>query len=338
MTGAPQGGIDLPRYLKTLLKVAVSAGLMALLYSKLDWGDLWSKLRGADLRWLGLAFALMIANTAVSAAKWGLFLKADGLRQPFGSLWASYITASFFNLFLPSTIGGDAYRVADIGSRTGEHTRVAASILADRITGFLALSVYGCAAAFLARGAVPEWKPWFPLPSAAALVALVALAVALSHEGFFRLALRIVPLRSVREKIGGLAAKIAAAMRLYAGRRRVLGPAVALSFLFQLDLILAVWAITKAIGLSLPLAPFFLFLPIKTFLEMIPVSVFGLGLRDLGYSIFMTAMGFGDAAAANAALISAAEVLLTVVYSSAGGLVFACRRKAGESQNPNPKS
>lgn len=328
----------MPKFCKTALKLAVSAGLMTLLYSKLDWGDMSDKLREADLRWLGLAFALMIANTAVSAAKWGIFLKADGLRQPLPSLWASYITASFFNLFLPSTIGGDAYRVADIGNRTGEHTRVAASILADRITGFLALSIYGCAAAFFARGAVPEWRPWFPVPSAAALAALAALAIVLTHESVFTLALRLVPIRPVREKISLLASKIAGAMRLYAGRAGVIASAIALSFLFQLNLILAVWAITKAIGLSLPLAPFFLFLPIKTFLEMIPVSVFGLGLRDLGYSIFMAAMGFGDSAAANAAMISAAEVLLTVVYSSAGGLVFACRRKAGESQNPNPKS
>ena len=61
---------------------------------------------------------------------------------------------------------------------------------------------------------------------------------------------------------------------------------------------------------------------------MIPVSVFGLGLRDLGYTIFMTAMGFGEKAAANAALISAAEVILTVIYASMGGVVFVCRRSA----------
>ena len=317
----------MPKIIKLALKIAVSAGLVCLLYSKLDWADIAEKLRNADPRWLGLAFLLMIANTFVSAAKWRLFLCADGLRQTIWSLWASYITASFFNLFLPSTIGGDAYRVADVGSRTGEHSRVAASILADRITGFLALSVYGCAAAFFARGSVAEWKGWFPVPSAVALVALAGLAVALSSESFFAFALRLVPFRKLREKIAALAAKIVGAMRGYAGKPRVIAGAVAISFLFQFDLILAVWAITKAIGLSLPLAPFFLFLPIKTFLEMIPVSVFGLGLRDLGYTIFMSAMGFADAAAC-AALISAAEVLLTVVYSSIGGIVFVSRRQS----------
>ena len=317
----------MPKIIKLALKIAVSAGLVCLLYSKLDWADIAEKLRNADPRWLCLAFALMIANTFVSAAKWRLFLCADGLRQSIGVLWASYITASFFNLFLPSTIGGDAYRVADVGSRTGEHSRVAASILADRITGFLALSVYGCAAAFFARGSVAEWKAWFPMPSAIALVALAGLAVALSSESFFAFALRLVPFRRLREKISALATKIVGAMRGYAGKPRVIAGAVAISFLFQFDLIFAVWAITKAIGLSLPLAPFFLFLPIKTFLEMIPVSVFGLGLRDLGYTIFMSAMGFADAAAC-AALISAAEVLLTVVYSSIGGIVFVSRRQS----------
>lgn len=317
----------MPKFCKLALKIAVSAGLVCLLYSKLDWADIAEKLRNANPRWLGLAFALMIANTFVSAAKWRLFLCADGLRQPLPSLWASYITASFFNLFLPSTIGGDAYRVADVGSRTGEHSRVAASILADRITGFLALSAYGCAAAVFARCAVPGWRWWFPVPSAIALVALAGLAAALSSETFFRLALRLVPFRRLREKIAAMAMKIVGAMRVYARKPRVLAGAVAISFLFQFDLILAVWAITRAIGLDIPFAPFFLFLPIKTFLEMIPVSVFGLGLRDLGYTIFMAAMGFADAAAC-AALISAAEVLLTVVYSSIGGIVFASRRGA----------
>ena len=318
--------------LKLLLKIAVSAGLICLLYSKLDWSDLADKLRGADLRWLGLAFGLMVLNTFVNSAKWWLFLDADGIRQPILTLWASHITASFFNLFLPSTIGGDAYRIADIGGRTGEHARVAASILADRITGFFALSIYGFAASLLARPLVVEWKDWFYLPSSLAIVALAGLTAALCSEPFFAFCIRLVPGRRLREKVQGIAGKIIGAMRGYMGKGKVLLATMLLSFLFQFELLLAVWAITKAIGLSIPLPTFFLFLPVKTFLEMIPVSVFGLGLRDLGYTIFMTAMGFGEKAAANAALISAAEVILTVIYASMGGVVFVCRRSASSER------
>lgn len=315
------------KYLKTFIKIAVSGGLICLLYSKIDLSDILTKLRDASPAWLALAFVLMIVNTIVSAFKWRLFLRSDNLSQPISSLWASYITASFFNLFLPSTIGGDAYRIADIGSRTGHHARVAASILADRITGFFALSIYGFMASLLVRPLVIEWQWWFYLPSSAAILALLGVAIALSSPRFFQICLRIVPIKRLREKAAAIADQIGNAMRGYAAKKSVMLPALLLSFIFQFDLLLAVWAITKAIGLSLPLGVFFLFIPIKTFLEMIPISVFGLGLRDLGYTIFMLAMGFIAAdAAANAALISAAEVLLTILYSLAGGVVFICRK------------
>lgn len=316
------------KYLKTFIKIAVSGLLICLLYSKVDLSDILGKLRNASPAWLALAFFLMVVNTIVSAFKWRLFLRSDNLDQPIPSLWASYITASFFNLFLPSTIGGDAYRIADIGSRTGCHARVAASILADRITGFFALSIYGFFASLLARPLVTEWQWWFYLPSSAAILALLCVAVLLANTSFFQFCLRLLPVKRLREKASAIADQIGNAMRGYAARRNVISPALALSFIFQFDLILAVWAITKAIGLTLPLGVFFLFIPIKTFLEMIPISVFGLGLRDLGYTIFILAMGFIDSeAAACAALISAAEVLLTIIYSLVGGAVFICRKK-----------
>lgn len=318
-------------FLKLLLKITVSAALIVVLYSKVNFRDLLDKLRNADLSYLALAFALMIVNTVVSASKWRIFLKSDGIIQSRFSLWASYITASFFNLFLPSTIGGDGYRIADIGGRTGEHARVAASILADRITGFFALSVYGFVASILCRSLnlVPKWETWFYIPSSAAIVLLAGLTAALCSQSFFDLCGKFIPGRKFRAKVLEIASKIIGAMRGYVGKRVVMIPALLISFLFQLDLLLAVWAITKSIGLNIPFPVFFLFLPIKTFLEMIPVSVFGVGLRDLGYTIFMIAMGAAteEAAAADAALISAAEVILTVIYSSIGGVVFICRRK-----------
>jgi hypothetical protein len=110
---------------------------------------------------------------------------------------------------------------------------------------------------------------------------------------------------------------------------------LALSFLFQFNLILAVWAITRAIPPSIlpvavPFALFFLFVPVKAFLEMIPVSVFGLGLRDLGYALFMFAAGVAATLDDSrvAGIISSLEVLLTILYVLPGGILFVLRPKA----------
>ena len=325
----------------TALKLAVSLGLLWFLYSKQDVGKLREAAAGADIGWLAAAYALMILNTVVSAAKWKILLAADAIRLPFRTLWASYLVGSFFNLFLPSTIGGDAYRIADVGRRTGKTARAAASILADRVTGFFALSVYGFAASLLARPLVPNWKGWFVLPSFAAMLLLVGVAIALCNSSFVGFCCRFLPGKKFRAKVEGVAAQILDAMGSTIRRPSVLLRALALSFLFQFDLVLAVWAITKAIPASilpesLPFAAFFLFVPLKTFLEMIPVSVFGLGLRDLGYTLFTEAEGVSQARLV-AGIISSLEVILTILYVLPGGAVFVLRSRAeGPAPAPSP--
>lgn len=322
------------KLLATLAKFTVSAALLWFLYSRQDIGKLREAASGADWRWLAVAYGLMILNTVVSSAKWKILLAADSIRMPFTSLWASYLIGSFFNLFLPSTIGGDAYRIADVGRRTGKAARATASILADRITGFFALSVYGFVASLLVRPLVPRWENWFILPSLGAMILLGGVTIALCNPGFVGLCCRFVPGRRLRAKIEGAALQVIDAMGSSIRNPPVLARALALSFIFQFDLLLAVWAITKAIPASIlpiavPFATFFLFVPLKTFLEMIPVSVFGLGLRDLGYALFMFAVGAAATRADTiaAGVISALEVILTILYVLPGGIVFVFRPK-----------
>ena len=157
------------RTLLFVAKAAVSAVLLILLYRRVDLIALREQLRHAQPIWLALFFLLLAANTLISSLKWRLLLAADNLIQPLGRLFASHLTGSFFNLFLPSTIGGDAYRIADIGRHTSGTARTAASILADRLTGFLALALYGLVFSFVSRGAIPNWNDRFLLLPAVAL-------------------------------------------------------------------------------------------------------------------------------------------------------------------------
>lgn len=310
------------------VKLVVSAALLAVLYKKLDVAALLHALSNADWRWLLLAYAILVLNTVVSSAKWRVFLVADGVRESFPSLWSSYLIGSFFNLFLPSTIGGDAYRIADIGARTSKPARAAASILADRITGFLALAIYGLVATLTVRHLVPCWRNWFYIPPVAAFAALACASIGICSPTFLNFCCRLIPVAKWRAKARAVAMQITDAMGVYIHRPSVMAKVVILSFVFQLDVVLAVWAITKAVGIDVPFATFFLFVPLKTFIEMIPVSVFGLGLRDLGYTVFMAALLGEASASTNAGIISSVEVILTILYVAIGGVLFVFRKRS----------
>ncbi len=62
-------------------------------------------------------------------------------------LLGAYLAGQFANNFLPTTVGGDALRIAQLGRRIGSYSQASASVFVERLTGFLALSLLANAGA-----------------------------------------------------------------------------------------------------------------------------------------------------------------------------------------------
>ncbi len=294
-----------------------------MLYRRLDMQALGAQLQAVRPAWMGMFFVLLSVNTLISSVKWRLLLAADGIRQPLWRLFASHLTGSFFNLFLPSTIGGDAYRIADIGRHSARTVNTVASLLADRLTGFLALSVYGLVFPFVARQAISEWNPRLLVLPSLAFVLLMGAGFMLWEQRLLRRATTWMP-SALRAPALRILDKLLASMRAYASRPAVWIWSMLISFAFQMMAILAVYSLGRALNLGVPLLPFCFFVPFITLMEMIPISIFGLGLRDAGYVWFMNSVGRGPEEAAS---ISMLYVGATLAYVALGGVVFVFRRQ-----------
>jgi uncharacterized protein (TIRG00374 family) len=309
------------RRLFLLAKLLVSAGLLWLLYRRVDLAALRAQLRGTRPAGLAAFFLLLAANTLLSSLKWRLLLAADGIRQPLGRLFASHLTGAFFSLFLPTTIGGDIYRVADIGRHSARTLNTAASILADRLMGFMALAVYGLVFPLAARRAMPGWNSRFLLLPALALAGLTAAAAVLRKRRLLRRLAAPLPPR-LRPRAARALETLADSIDAYARAPAVWIGGMGISFVFQFNAILAVFSLARALGLDVGLLPCCCFVPFITLMEMIPVSIFGIGLRDTGYVWFLTSLGRTPA---DAAALSLLYVSATLVYVSLGGVIFICR-------------
>lgn len=333
-----------------ILKIVLTAALLAYVYHKIDLAALRGQL--SHLRtgwpWCVAFLALLGLNTLVSSVKWAALLRADGIDLPVRKLFASHLIGSFFNLFLPSSIGGDVYRIADVGRRSSRTANAAASILFDRLTGFLAIALYGIV--FYLLSARAGWiHPTLPdclsggaagearirgllyaaLPLAAFL-ALAALLLLLLQERLVRAALRLVP-GKLRPKCEAVADKVLGSVQTYVHAPSAWIPCIFLSFWFQANAILAVYTLSRALDLGLPLFPFWFFIPFITLLEMIPISIFGLGLRDFGYKAFFLSAGVAtlaseEQATAAAASLAVLYVALTIAYVSIGGVLYLARQ------------
>ena len=313
------------KVLLLICKLLFSGGLLFLLYRKIPLQDLQGLLASVEYWFLLPISVLLFVNTVLSAWKWRLLLLADGVNIPLSTLTVTYLIGSFYNLFLPSSIGGDSYRIYDIAKKSSDGVRSAASVFADRFSGFLALVILSLISSILVAREFNNLMFFFgPL---LILFLLLALLTALIKQKPIRLFLRVSRLDRFAV-ITRLVDKFFLSFQCYGADRRLLARVMGISFAFQLSVICIVYLLSLALHASVSFFYFSAFVPLITLLEALPVSIYGLGLRDVGYVFF-----FGWAGMTNLETRSLALLFLgiTVSYSLLGGIVYLVRIFSADS-------
>ena len=302
-----------------IVKIAVSAALLGFLYRNTPLARIAAVLAASDFSLLALVGGILLVNTTLSAWKWRILLLADSIDIPLAKLVISYLIGGFFNLFLPSNIGGDSYRIYDIMRKSGQGARTAASVFADRLSGFVALACLSFGGSVFVALRLGR-----PLLVALPLFALAGLALILWllwRRGPLLWLLRVSRL----DRLPGLAAfldKFFAAFARYGGDARTLARVMLISFAFQFLLVLAVYLMAAAIQARAPFVHFLAFVPLITLMEALPVSVYGIGVRDMGYVFFFQWAGMGEA---HTRALPIVFVAVTLCYALIGGALYAWR-------------
>ena len=322
------------RSAKTALKLAVTALLLFLLYRKVDGRAFAGLFARLDWRWPPLFFAIAFLNMWLSSVRWRLFLRADGIGVPVRKLFASHWIASFCNFFLPSNVGGDLYRIADVGAKSGSAVRGTASVFMDRLSGFLAMSFLGFVFPLAGLRFVPrEHWPWLLVPVAFFLAFAGVFVLVVFGQGLLRRLLRLLPGRA-RERASAIADRFLASVSAYARNPSVPLRAFGISLLFQLLVFAAIWATGRALRIPVPFAWYCVFAPLVCILEALPVSINGMGLREAAYVVFFgiafPLVGFAapegvapaDWAKTCAGAMALCYMALTLAYALGGGLLL----------------
>jgi len=315
--------------LLTSAKLLFSGGLLFLLYRKIPLDVIGGVLAAADYRYLVPIGVLLFVNTMLSALKWRLLLMADGVNIPLSTLTVTYLIGSFYNLFLPSSIGGDSYRIYDIAQKSSDGARSAASVFADRFSGFLALVILSLLSSILV--ALEFNDVMFFLGPLLILLLLLALLTALVKQKPIRLFMAATRLDRFT-LLNRLMEKFFLSFRCYGADRRLLIWVMVISFAFQFSVICIVYLLSLALHTSVSFFYFSAFVPLISLLEALPVSINGLGLRDVGYVFFFGWVGMTDVQTRSLALLFLG---VTVCYSLFGGLVYLGRIfSSGASSSP----
>jgi len=303
----------------TLVKAAVSAGLLFFLVRRVDWAELGAMLRQTDPLWVLLSVPVGVVPIAISSWKWRILLQAKGKPVPFARLFKLYFTGLFFNNFLPSTIGGDLFRSYEVGRDVGDRALALASVFMERFTGMTALTAIALVAFVSNLSSFRD--PRFALALGAGLVVYIAVAVAVLLPGPLAWGLRLFPGGLPGRLIGKLI-RVQSAIHDYAGQTRAIVTALALSLLFYLAVMVNIYVSSRAFGVDLPARTLLVIVPVIMFISALPISVGGLGLMEWAFFFTFGASGAGGSPGLLVGLLIRANSLL---FSLWGGIIYAAR-------------
>src|SRR5699024_8218885 len=156
-----------------VLRLVFRGGLLWILVTRIgaNWSEAIPDPTSATVAWLIAAFLLTVAGIALSAVRWSAVLTALDVRAPFRRLLGLYLAGQFMSNILPSTIGGDALRVSRLSRQTGDSPTVFASVVLERLTGWIVLPVITLTGLIINPG-LRELGRASALPASAAMATL----------------------------------------------------------------------------------------------------------------------------------------------------------------------
>jgi uncharacterized membrane protein YbhN (UPF0104 family) len=285
-----------------VLRLVISAALLAWLGSRTDWAQVGRAFAGLRPEWWLGAVAVYVASQVVSALRWQMLARPLGFGQPLRQFTGYCFIGMYFNLFLPTSVGGDVVRAWYLSGGSGRRLAAFLSVFVDRCSGLGVLLGMACLAMALCPVEVPAWVPvsvWGAGSCAVAGLCLAPTAARWTH--------RFARVRRLTE-----------GARQYLRRPRVLVGSTALSLVIQVVNVLIVWMLAQGMGIEAPLAYFWIAVPMVTLLTMVPVSLNGMGVREWGMVLFLHPLGVSAGTAMSLAFLWFA--VFTAVSLLGGGV------------------
>jgi uncharacterized protein (TIRG00374 family) len=308
--------------LLTALKFVVSAGILAYIFTQVvDIRHLWENLSQANVSLFGLAVLSYFGVQAMSAYRWYLLLKPQGINVTYPKILSFYFLGMYFNFFLPSTIGGDVFRIFYLNKETSRLSASTATVFLDRDVGMGGLLLVATVTAFISGTAfqgVPL-APLFALIGLAFVLANLAIFYRPTYDLLHRL-LTWFRLKKADERVEHLFESV----NCYRGRWRLFAATTLISIGVQVGCVIVNMLSARAVGLQTRNGwlDFLVFVPAIGLISMNPVSVNGTGWREAAYILLFRSVGATEAQAAALSVLWLAAVVIT---SLPGGVIYVMR-------------
>lgn len=285
--------------------------LLGFLLTQIDLGQASRAVADARIDLLLLAFAIVLGSRLLAAARWYLLLRGRHAAVTLFGMLRLMFVADFVGYFMPGSLGVEVLRVYGLAKTTADPALSATSVVVERVVALVVLVLLvllGLAARPLALPAEIGRLAWLFL--ALLLVAVLAVMAPPTRS----LALRLLPGEWLARIRRGLE-RVFAALDSYRSRPWLIAASLVLALVFQLMRCASVTVGAAALGHPLPFTFVLVVFPIMLLISLLPITIAGLGVREVGFVYFL---GLGGMPAEVALPLALIQRLFTIIATLPG--------------------
>lgn len=291
------------------VKIAISLALLVILAFKVDWVSVAHS--AAGLAWWALpaALALQVLVLAIANLRWWVLLRTHHLGHTAKELLPQYFIGAFFNNLLPTSTGGDLFRMYYI-YRQKHGTAIAVSpVVSERLLGLATMIGIAALVIPFARQDHPAIRllshilPWVFAVAVAGLALLGSRFTYRPLHNFFERWVRYRPIATLLH--------VAEASHQYINRPGIVLKLVLLSVCIQLLEVVVFMSLGHGLGAHMAFTSYVVMVPVVFFAAAAPVSIGGWGVREAVAVTLFSAAGMTQAHAATVAVLFIPILLLS---------------------------
>ncbi len=312
------------KYFSFSIRILITILLFVWIFKKVDINLMINTLKNLPLySILGVLFSVFMV-IVLCILRWNYLLKSIGKIVGWRQLTVSYWIGFFMNNFLPASVGMDVVRSAYISSGVKETASIIGTTIVERLLGFVGIFVFtfiGVAVLFILGSNVPYISYAFYL-SIGGVVFFFFFFYILYHPKVFSFIERMLD-KIKLFNIGELLNTIYKSFVFYKDDFKVVLINIFISTIIQGTLVFGIYAVGKGLGINIPISPYFVYVPVIMILSTLPLTINGMGIRELSFIYLFGLSGVGKE---EAVLMSLILFFATILVSLPGGVLILMKR------------
>jgi len=278
--------------LKFFIKI-IGPILFFYILSRVDFRELGPALKNIDPIYFVLALVFWFFHLVLRSFKWKILVNSLGEKVPFPNIFSMFTQSVFWGLVTPGRLG--EFSRASYLTRTSNLPLRKSfwTVIMDRIIDLLVAAFVSLIAVlvliYLMKVEVPLAVSLFLL--AVFLLSVYFLAKKKQSENILKFFLRVILPGLFRDKTQGMVEEF------FEDSKKITVSFFAKLFAFELFYYLfiafALFFLALSLGFDIPLWYLFLIDPFISLVAILPISILGLGTRELSYAFLLAPLGIG---------------------------------------------